>query len=242
MNFSTLKRIVEESDTKTGKAFDLTIQALIVLSLVAFSIETLPGLSGDFKSVLRLTEVVSVTIFTIEYILRIIVSDRKLGFIFSFYGLVDLFAILPFYLTTTIDLRSIRVLRLFRLIRIFKIFRYSAALSRLGSAFMSIKEELVIFLIATVFLIYLSSVGIYYFENPAQPENFSSVFHSLWWAVATLTTVGYGDIYPVTIGGKVFTFFILMVGLGVVAVPAGLLASAMTEALNKNRNQDKGNE
>lgn len=233
MNFSTLKRIVEESDTKTGKAFDITIQALIVISLVAFSVETLPGLSEGFKSVLRLTEVVSVTIFTIEYILRLIVSDRKLGFIFSFYGLIDLFAILPFYLTTTIDLRSIRVLRLFRLIRIFKIFRYSAAMSRLGSAFLSIKEELVIFLVATVFLIYLSSVGIYYFENPAQPENFSSVFHSLWWAVATLTTVGYGDIYPVTIGGKVFTFCILMVGLGVVAVPAGLLASAMTEALNK---------
>lgn len=235
MNYNALKRIVEESDTKAGKAFDLTIQALIVLSLVAFSIETLPGLNEDFKSALRLTEVVSVTIFTIEYILRIIVSERKLGFIFSFYGLIDLFAILPFYLTTTIDLRSIRVLRLFRLIRIFKIFRYSAAMSRLGSAFLSIKEELVIFLVATVFLIYLSSVGIYYFENPSQPENFSSVFHSLWWAVATLTTVGYGDIYPVTIGGKVFTFCILMVGLGVVAVPAGLLASAMTEALNKEK-------
>ncbi|WP_411710902.1 potassium channel family protein [Legionella septentrionalis] len=92
------------------------------------------------------------------------------------------------------------------------------------------KEELVLFLSAALIILFLAGVGIYYFENEAQPEVFSSVFHSLWWAVATLTTVGYGDIYPVTVGGKIFTFFVLVIGLGVVAVPAGMVASALSKA------------
>jgi voltage-gated potassium channel len=92
------------------------------------------------------------------------------------------------------------------------------------------KEELVLFLFATLIILYLAGVGIYYFENPAQPDIFSSVFHSLWWGVATLTTVGYGDIYPITIGGKFFTFFILFIGLGIVSIPAGLMASALSKA------------
>lgn len=92
------------------------------------------------------------------------------------------------------------------------------------------REEIVLFLFLTLILLYLSAVGIYYFEREAQPEEFASVFHSLWWAVATLTTVGYGDIYPITAGGKVFTFFMMIIGMGIIAVPAGLVASALTKA------------
>jgi len=92
------------------------------------------------------------------------------------------------------------------------------------------KEEIILYLMFTILLLFLSSVGIYYFENPAQPEIFSSVFHSLWWSVTTLTTVGYGDAYPITTGGRIFTFFVLIVGIGVVAVPAGLVSSALAEA------------
>ena len=101
-----------------------------------------------------------------------------------------------------------------------------------------IKEELIVFLIATLFLLYVSSVGIYYFENPAQPDKFSSVFHSMWWSVATLTTVGYGDVYPITVGGKIFTFFILILGLGIIAVPTGLFASALTKSIEIERVND----
>lgn len=162
--------------------------------------------------------------------MRLFVADRKRDYVFSFYGIVDLLAILPFYLTLAIDLRAIRIIRLLRLFRLLKIARYSKAVDRYRIAFKEIKEELVIFFSATCFLIYVSAVGIYYFENTAQPEAFSSIFHSLWWAVATLTTVGYGDVYPITAGGKIFTFMILMVGLSVVAVPAGLLASALQDA------------
>ena len=169
-------------------------------------------------------------IFTVEYILRIAVSDRKIGFITSFYGIVDLLAILPFYVSTGLDLRSIRALRFLRLFQAFKLARYSKAIQRFHRAFTLVKEEIFLFLVVTAMLLYLTAAGIHYFEHPLQPEAFSSVFHGLWWAMATLTTVGYGDVYPISTGGKIFTFFVLIIGLGIVAVPSGLMASALSEA------------
>ncbi len=226
----SIKQVIEDSDTKAGKAFDIFIQAMIVLSLVSFSMETLPTLSSEVRNILRRIEVLTVAIFTVEYIARIIVATKKRVFIFSFFGIIDLFAILPFYLSTGFDLRSLRSFRLLRLVRILKLARYSAAVKRFHRAFIIAKEELALFLFIALITLYIAGVGIYYFENPAQPEAFSSIFHSLWWAVATLTTVGYGDIYPITVGGKLFTFFILIVGLGIVSVPAGLVASALSKA------------
>jgi voltage-gated potassium channel len=226
----SLKSILEDNDTKGGRFFDLAIQSLIVLSLVTFSLETLPDLSDSARRWLRYFEIVTVTVFTIEYILRVIVADRKLGFIFSFFGIIDLLAILPFYIAAGVDLRSVRVFRFLRLFRTFKIVRYSKAIQRFHRAFLIAREEVILFFLVTLTLLYFSAVGIYYFENGAQPEAFASVFHSLWWAVATLTTVGYGDVYPVTVGGRVFTFAVLMIGLGVISVPAGLVASALSEA------------
>lgn len=231
-----IKQVVERTDSPAGKAFDFTIQGLIVVSLITFSVETIPGLSESIRHVLATINAVTVIIFTAEYLLRILVADNKPKFIFSFYGLVDLVAILPFYLSTGVDLRSIRILRLLRLARLLKFFRFSRALDRFRTAFYDIRAELTLFLAATIFLLYVSAVGIYYFENPVQPEAFGSVFHSMWWAVATLTTVGYGDVYPVTVGGRIFTFVVLMVGLGLVAVPAGLVASAFTEAMRDEDN------
>lgn len=235
-NFKKLKIFIEQNDTKGGKYFDIFIQLLIILSILSFSVETIPDISQELKSILNILEIVSVLIFTIEYLLRVFVSDSSIKFIFSFYGMVDLFAILPFYIASGIDLRSIRIFRLFRLIRLFKLFRYSKAINRYKNAFSLIKTELAIFLSATLFLLYVASVGIYYFENSAQPEQFSSVFHCMWWAVATLTTIGYGDIYPITAGGKIFTSIIVIIGLGVVAIPTGLFASALTKSA---QNEDK---
>ncbi|MGR6779678.1 ion transporter [Moritella viscosa] len=225
-----MKNMIEKSDTKMGKGFDIFIQLIIVLSLISFSVETLPSLSENTKNILRVFEIVSVLIFTIEYILRLIFADDRFKFIFSFFGIIDLLAILPFYLSTGFDLRSLRTFRLLRLIRILKLTRYSSATQRFYRAFVIAKEELILFLFTSIIILYLASVGIYYFESQAQPEAFASVFHSMWWAVATLTTVGYGDIYPITVGGKIFTFFILIVGLGIVSIPAGLIASALSKA------------
>ena len=110
-----------------------------------------------------------------------------------------------------------------------KLTRYSQAMERFAKAISYAREEIIIFFVATIIILYLASVGIYYFEHDAQPEAFRSIFDSMWWAVATLTTVGYGDVYPVTVGGKIFTFVILMCGLGVVAVPAGLISAALSK-------------
>jgi voltage-gated potassium channel len=236
-----LKVLVEDVDSPQGRTFALTIQVLIVLSLVTFSIDTLPDLSASTRSMLDAIEVATVALFTVEYLVRIYVSDRRLAFIFSFYGLVDLAAIAPFYIASGVDLRAVRVFRFLRLLRILKLARYSRAVKRFHRALRIAKEELVLFTAVAIILVYLSAVGIYYFENEAQPEDFKSVFHSLWWAVSTLTTVGYGDVYPVTLGGRVFTFFVLAVGLGIVAVPTGLVASALAQARREEMEEKQGN-
>ena len=225
----SLKQIILEQDTKQGRAFDISIQVLIVFSAVSLAIETLPDLSSVAKEILRQIEIGIIIIFTVEYLLRLYLSEKKLGFVFSFYGLVDLIAIAPFYLALGLDLTAVRGFRLIRLIRLLKLARYSKAMQRFHIAFGIVREEVVLFICFALFLLYLSALGIYHFEHQVQPEAFASVIHSLWWAVATLTTVGYGDIYPVTVGGKVFTFFILIIGMGIVAVPAGLVASALTK-------------
>lgn len=226
----TIRRIIDDTGHLSGKVFAFTIQTLIVVSLATFSFGTLPDLSSKTKEVLFVIEVITVTVFTLEYILRIIVAEEKKRFIFSFYGLIDLAAILPFYISSGLDLRAVRVFRLLRLVRILKLFKYSKAINRFHRALIIAKEELILFGFVTVIMLYLSAVGIYYFENSAQPDQFKSVFHSLWWAVTTLTTVGYGDMFPITAGGKLFTFFVLMIGLGIVAVPTGLVASALSKA------------
>ena len=225
-----LNGIVSQTDTRAGKAFDLAVQGLIIVSVISFSIATLPNLSNDTLAPLRWKEGTVVVLFTTEYLLRLKAADQPLAYALSFFGVVDLLAILPFYLTTGIDLRAVKVLRALRIISLLKLTRYNAAMSRFARAFALAKEEFTLFVIATMMILFLAAVGIYYFERDAQPEAFASVFHSLWWAVTTLTTVGYGDVYPITVGRRFFTYIVVMVGLGVIAVPASVLASALTRA------------
>ena len=142
-------------------------------------------------------------------------------------------AILPFYVLHGVDLRSVRIVRLFRLFRIFKAFRYNQAIHRLKRAILDVKEEMVLFLVVAGLLLYISAVGIYYCEHQAQPEQFKSIFHCLWWSVVTLTTIGYGDMYPITAAGKVFASIIALIGIGVIAVPTGLLASSLSRITKK---------
>lgn len=222
-----LRHIIEDNTTKKGRIFDYCIQILIFGSLLAYALETLPENSTTTRTLLKQIELVSSIIFSIEYLLRIYVAKKPFKYIFSFYGIIDFLAILPFFLSTTIDLRSLRAFRIFRA---FKLVRYNKALNRFSIAAKIVREEIILFLIVTAIFLFIASAGIYYFENSAQPEIFSSIFHSGWWSIVTLTTVGYGDVYPITTGGKVFTFLILMIGVGIVTVPAGLVASALTKA------------
>ena len=226
-----LKEIVESEESLTGRVFNLFIIALILLSVLSISLKTLPDLDVSIVRLLEVFELVVVLIFTVEYVLRIYVADKKLGYIFSFYGLIDLIAILPFYIATGLDLRSLRIFRVFRLLRILKLARYSEAASLLMRVFKSIRRELTVFLFVTICILYVAAIGIYYFENPAQPEKFSSVFHSLWWSISTFTLLGYGDVYPVTIGGRIFTFFVLMTGIAMIALPTGLVAAALRKEI-----------
>lgn len=225
-----LYSIIEDNTTQSGKKFDYFIQVLIILSSISFSIDTLPNLSESFRSGLDVFETVTVIIFSLEYILRLYVSKKPLSYMFSFYGIVDILAILPFYINIFVDLRFLRVFRIFRVFRALKLLRYSKAIKRFNLAFKIVKEEVVLFIIVSIVLIFISSAIIYYFENESQPEVFSSIFHSAWWSIVTLTTVGYGDVYPITLGGKIFTFFVLMIGVGFVTVPAGLVATALSKA------------
>jgi voltage-gated potassium channel len=211
------------------------IQALIILNLFAFAFETLPNLTPAWTRLFQILEVGTVVIFSFEYALRVLLSKPRFGYALSFTGLIDLLAILPFFLSLGIDLRSARAIRLLRLFRLLKLARYNAAIRRLHRAFIIVKEELVLFGAGSVVLLYLASVGIYHFEREAQPEKFGSVLHSLWWSVSTLTTVGYGDVYPITVGGKVCTFFLMLTGMGVIAVPTGLMAAALSQARAEER-------
>lgn len=227
MTIESLRRIVEKGDTRAGRAFDWTVQGLVLVSLVSFSLETLPHLSPLWRRVLDAIETTTVAVFTLEYLLRVFVAERKTAYIFSFFGLVDLLAILPFYVAGGLDLRAVRIVRFFRVFRLLKLARYRRAGERLVKAFLLVREELVLFLTAALILLYLAAVGIYFFEHEAQPEHFASVFDGIWWAAVTLSTVGYSDVYPVTAGGRFFTVCVLLLGLGIVAVPTGLFASAL---------------
>ncbi len=200
----------------------------IIFSVICFSIETLPDISSDVQRFLTWSERIVIVIFTGEYLYRLAVARHRLRFVFSFYGMIDLLAILPFFLTLAVDLRSLRLLRFVRLLRLLKLARYNRAMHRFVMAVAMAREELAIFLSITLVLLYLAAFGIFQFEHAAQPDKFRSIFDAMWWAVATLTTVGYGDIYPITVGGRIFTFTILILGLGLVAVPTGIVASALS--------------
>lgn len=225
-----LKKLVTESDHGPARVFNLIIQVLILLSVLNLSLETLPDLDPRHAIWLRRLEVFFVVVYSVEYVLRIYAAVPRRAYIFSFFGIVDLLAILPFYLGCGGQLVGVRVLRLLRVFRILKLARYNQAIQRFQRALKLAQEELILYVSLSFVLLYLAAFGIYFFESEVQPERFGSVFHCLWWAVVTFTTVGYGDAYPVTVGGKLFTSIVLLLGLGLVSVPAGIIASALSRA------------
>jgi len=228
-----------------GRFFELLLLTIIAISSVAMGIETMPDLPMWARSALAITDTVFVAVFTLEYVLRIIVAPHWRRYVFSFYGVVDLLSILPFYIGLVLgrgvlDLKLARTLRLFRLLRMFKLARYTKATERLVKAWKIVREEVVVFGAASVIVLYVCALVIYQFENPAQPEAFSSVLAAMWWAAITLTTVGYGDIYPITAMGRVFTVLMLLVALGIIAIPTGLVSSALTSL--RGQEEDKARE
>lgn len=230
-----------------SRVFDVFIMALISLNVVAVILETVGSLASQYMRLFRSFEVFSITVFTIEYLLRIWtcnVDDRfkgsikgRIRFALTPLALVDLMAILPFYIPMVIrlDLRFIRVVRLVRLFRMFKVGRYSESMRILGNVLRQKKEELAIVLFVGSILLIVASSLMYLAENAAQPQVFSSIPAAMWWGVATLTTVGYGDIYPVTSIGKLLGTTIAVLGIGMFALPAGILGSGFLEEVQRRR-------
>lgn len=242
-----------EKGDLASKIFDFFIVSLIILNIAIIIIDTF-RIPKELSKALKYIELVSVIIFTIEYALRVWTADllrpnlspfkARLRYIFSFMAMIDLLAILPFYIPYIIplDLRVLRALRIIRLLRLFKLNRYTTALKTVGSVFKAKSSELLSSLLVVLILMIISAVLMYNIESRAQPEAFDNAFSSFWWAVATLTTVGYGDIYPVTIVGKILSAIIALLGIALVAVPTGIIASGFTDQLQKERESKKEDE
>ncbi len=237
-----LHEIIEKGKIgDTGsRLFDLFIITLICLNISSVYIETL-NLPDSFRVFLKYFETVSVIIFTIEYLLRIYTAPEiypelnstvaRVKYVFSFMALIDLVAILPWYLPffVNLDLRVLRALRLMRLFRILKINRYIFAFENIMGVIKSKSSELLSSIFIVFILMMVSSILMYNVENKVQPDVFDNAFSGFWWAVATFTTVGYGDIYPVTVLGKIIGAFIAILGIGFVAVPTGIISSGFME-------------
>ncbi|MFL2610648.1 MAG: ion transporter [Flavobacteriaceae bacterium] len=229
---------------------DRFIYILIFLNVAAMIFESHESIRKAYGNFFYYFELLSILIFSFEYIYRISYSFIKKGmkgsvnYIFSFFGLIDLISILPFYLNQFINLdgRFLRILRLFRLTRIFKFGRNSNSLKLFTKALISVKEQLLFTLFLSALTILFSSSAIYYLENEAQPEKFSSITESVWWATISLATVGYGDVYPITVGGKIFATIISLVGIGVVAIPTGVISASFVEEIYKERIKRKENQ
>tara|TARA_B100001769_G_scaffold19581_1_gene13146 strand:+ start:122 stop:820 length:699 start_codon:yes stop_codon:yes gene_type:complete len=231
---------------KNFSRFDAFIYILIIANILAMILESHSFMKDRFGQIFSLFELISILIFTVEYFYRIYMSykEKKLkgvfSYVFSFFGIIDFISILPFYIKqfVLIDGRFFRILRLFRLSRIFKLGRDSKSLKLFIKALSAVKNELKFTFFLSLLCILFSASAIYFLENEAQPEVFSSITASLWWATVSLATVGYGDVVPLTVWGKVFAGFISLVGIGVVAIPTGIISASFVEEIHhfrKNR-------
>lgn len=240
---------VESSDGERGKvydAFDVFILGLIFLNVLAVILSTVKSIEARFQVIFYWFEVFSVATFTSEYLARLwaCVSQSKyahpvfgrLRFMARPIAIIDLLAILPFYLTFfTADMRFLRALRLFRIFRVAKLGRYSSSFRLFGRVFTSKREELLITVMVMLLLIVMSASLMYFAENEAQPDKFPDIPSTMWWAVVTLTTVGYGDVFPITPLGKGLAMVIAVLGVGMFALPAGILGAGFVEEIQKQK-------
>jgi len=235
---------------RASRAFDIFILTLIALNVAALVLESLKPIYEKALKLFHAFEVLSVAIFTVEYLARIwscTTSARfaspvrgRLHFTMTPLALVDLFAILPFYLPFLgVDLRFARAVRLTRLFRVMKVARYSEALRAFGRVFAAKKEELVVAVFLMGLLVLFASSIMYFAENDAQPDHFSSIPAAMWWAVATLTTVGYGDVCPVTPLGKAIASVISVLGIAMFALPTGILGAAFVDEYRSQKRDQR---
>ncbi|PKR81945.1 ion transporter [Brumimicrobium salinarum] len=225
-----VQEVIYGTYTKTGKAFDIILLIIILLSVVVVMLESVSYLNLKYRLTFITIEWIVTGLFTIEYILRIVSLRKPLSYIFSFMGLVDLFSILPSYLSLMVDgtaalmiLRSIRFLRIFRILRLS---RYMLGADILGEALKNSRHKITVFLISMLTIVIILG-GLMYVIEPSE-AGFTSIPRSVYWAIITITTVGYGDIAPVTPLGQAVASFIMLFGYAIIAVPTGIVSSEFT--------------
>lgn len=228
---------------KLGELADLIIHVLIFINIIVLCLETFDELRA-YDSLFEQMEDVSVVIFIIEYIVRIIsaINGRRLSkYIFSPLGLVDLISILPFELIfgVNIDQRAIKTFRMFRLFSLFKLYRYSEHLKTIFDVIYEKKGDLIATFFSIFIILLFCSYMMYYLEHDVQPEKIRNIFDALWWGVSTLGTIGYGDVYPITSGGKLIAAILALVGIGLVAIPSAILSAGFNEMNNKRKNKNQ---
>ena len=235
---------------RASRTFDIFILTLIALNVVALVLETVKPVYEAAPQFFEIFEIISVLIFSLEYVLRLWSCTAspdymapvrgRLRFARTPLALIDLLAVLPFYLPFLgLDLRFVRAVRLFRLFRVAKLGRYSQALQTFGRVILTKRAELITTVLLLVLLLILASSLVYLAEHEAQPEIFSSIPHAMWWSIITLTTVGYGDVYPVTVTGKVLASIIAVLGIGMFALPTGILGAAFVEEIQARKRSSK---
>ncbi len=235
-----------EPGDDTGRAVDVAIIVLIFLNIVALILETVESVYSLHSASFALFERFSIAVFSLEYVLRVwscttnprfaAPGTGRLRFIVSPLGIIDLLAILPFFLPFFgVDLRFVRTVRLLRIFRIVKLARYSRALRLLGHVVSERKEELLSIFFVLMTLLVIASSLMFFAEHSVQPDVFSSIPATMWWGIVTLTTVGYGDAFPITPLGQTIGAIIAVLGIGMFALPAGILGAGFTEELEKMR-------
>ncbi len=224
---SRLQEVIFEADTNAGKKFDVALLIAIGISVFIVMLESVPSLNERFHNAFYIVEWGFTIIFTIEYLLRIISVKNPIKYIFSFYGIVDLLSILPtfigIYFTTSHSIRIIRILRLMRVFRVLKLIGFVSQAQILKNALKASRQKIMVFLLAVVILVVILGTMMYMVESP--DDGFTSIPRSIYWAIVTLTTVGYGDITPQTVPGQSLASIIMIIGYAIIAVPTGIVTS-----------------
>lgn len=228
----TLHEIIFEAETPAGKLFDVILLWAIVLSVATVILESVTGFQSEYGAILKWVEWFFTILFTIEYILRIFSVHRPLSYIFSFYGMVDLIAIVPTYLSLYFSgvhsLLVIRSMRMLRVFRVFKLGRYLGEANILWTALKASRPKITVFLVTVLSLVLITGTVMYLIEGAA--NGFTSIPKSIYWAIVTMTTVGYGDITPQTILGQFIASAIMIMGYAIIAVPTGIVSVEIANA------------
>jgi len=225
-----LHEIVFESDTRTGRLFDIILIAAILASVAAVMADSVGSIAQRHKTLLDTLEWIFTALFTLEYAARLACVQRPLSYARSFFGVVDLIAVLPTYLAAFFPdaalLIDVRILRLLRIFRIFKLMAYLAEFRLLGEAMTASTRKIMVFLSVVLMIVLIVGTLMYLIEGPQQ--GFTSIPTAIYWAISTLTTVGYGDIVPRTDFGRALAGIIMLLGWGILAVPTGIVTAEMT--------------